>query len=105
MKIEDLMRDIKNEENICEKLNDALNRMDSVHFIIKHPATKSTYDPPSGWGTDNAITKEVYEEDDILFKKFKDTYTNHLNNELKRHKEILNNLLNKKAKIEKLLSD
>lgn len=105
MKIKELLTNIESEENTCKNLEERLGRINSIKINIEFPATKEVYDPPSGWGSNNAISDSLEDTDKVLFKKFKDIYFEYLNNELKRHKENLNKLLNKKEQIEKFLSE
>ena len=103
MKIEELLRNIEKETDICKKLQERIARVPTVKFKVEFPATKKDYDP--AWSTDNSISEYVELMDKELFKKFKDIYIEHLNDELKAHQNILEQLLNKKEKIEEILSE
>ena len=105
MKIEELLKNIEKETNICKSLEERIGRINSVRFTVEFPATEKTYDPASAWGSDNSFSESIEYVDKALFGKIKNIYIEHVNKELKRHKEALNNLLNKKEKIEKILSE
>lgn len=105
MKIKELLTNIESEENTCKNLEERLGRINSIKINIEFPATEENYDPASAWGSNNSISESIEYEDKALFKKIKNIYIEYLNKELKQHKETLNSLLNKKEKIEKILSE